>query len=179
MRYFWKRYGIHIFIWAIAIIYLIASPQFFSSSEGNVLETITQLPNQPKEGRTYVDKWLLYSDDGVYKLVGWGFILDGGFPADKYDKRVVLSSDNKNFVFEATTLNRKDVYNHFADFKIDLTMSGFSALVSNNAIKSGRYKIGLIFIHHDTGESFYVDTGRCITRTPNTSVLEDIHFDDC
>ncbi len=165
-------------IWGLMGLYLFAAPSVhdrFFIREGKPVQVNVKLSASVDESKSGLDALDVYSQqDGVYQILGWAFLtIDKNLPASDYERQVILVAPTRNYIFAAKALRRIDVQKYFSDLGMDVNMSGFSAFINRNALKRGTYGIGLIFKNTASGTTYYINTGRCVTRTPNNLVLED------
>jgi hypothetical protein len=170
-----KKAWPHILIISLMTVYFFIAPRLYTRffiHNGKPM-SITDLPlltDQVKYNVEFLDP---YDSDGTYLLKGWAFLtVDKKIPAGEYERQVVLYKAKDYKVYSAEVTSRSDVQTYFKDLGMDLTFSGFSAQIARDTIEEGSCGIGLIFKHVPTGATYYVDTHRCITRTPNKLVLE-------
>lgn len=172
---FIRKWWLHILFWIVVPVYFMLAPSIyfrFFTNEGHPVQSDLQIPIEFRSSRFTVDSLSLYDANGLYQLRGWSFLLNqDDNPTEAYERVIVLISRQRNYVFPTSIRDRRDVAEHFQELGLSgLRNSGFSALISVNAIKRDTYKIGIIFKHPD-GSSVYVNMGRCLTRTPNSLIL--------
>ena len=88
-----------------------------------------------------------------------------------FERKIVLSNAHDDYFFAARTVPRFDVQEAFTDLGMNLVESGFTSIVSANALEKGSYHMGLIFTHIGDGKEFFVDANRCMTLTEDGLVL--------
>jgi len=159
-------------------LYFVAAPIIHDRLfvvKGKPIQVNVKLPATVNESRSGVDALVINNEPGgVYQLWGWAFpMVDKSIPAGDYERQVVLVAPSGNYVFATEAVERTDVQKYFSDLSMDVTMSGFSAFIASHTLEPGIYEIGLIFKNTTSSVSYYMSTGRCVTRTPNTLVLED------
>jgi hypothetical protein len=180
-----KMFSRHsLIIWGIMVLYIITAPLIhdrFFLREGRPLQTRVELPGQAAGAKAFLDSFELYKvQDGIYQAEGWGFLTSNAkLPAGAYERQVVLASASEKYVFPAKTTKRVDVHEQFSSLGMDLNMSGFLAYINRNVLGKGTYNVGLILKNSETGALHYVDTGRCVTRTPNNIILEEVDNFTC
>ncbi len=168
----------HLVIWGMMVLYLIVAPgiyDHFFVVEGKPIEVNVRLPAMVGESRSGVDALVIYNKQGgVYQLWGWAFpMVNKSIPAGDYERQIVLATPTRNYVFAAETVERADVQEYFNDLGMDLTNSGFSALISKNAIELGEYRLGIVFRNLQDNTAYYIDTKRSLIRTPNQLKFSD------
>jgi hypothetical protein len=165
----------HILIISLMAIYFVIAPKLYTRYFIHIGKpvSITELPPLTDQAKYHVE-FLDPSDiDGIYLLRGWAFLtVDKRILAGEYDRQVVIYKGKNYKIYLADVPSRIDVQAYFKDLGMDLTFSGFSAPIARDTIEEGSYGIGLIFKHTQSGATYYVDTFRCITRTPNKLILE-------
>jgi hypothetical protein len=167
-----------IIIWGIMGIYLVAAPSIYDHffiREGKPVQVNSNLPIKVTESESWVDRLDVYNEnDGIYQLFGWAFLtVDKNIPAGAYQRQVVLLTEKGNSVFAAASAWRTDVQLAYKNLGMDVNLSGISALINSNTLKSGIYRIGYIYKNTKSGNTYYIDTGRCLQRTVNEFSLED------
>ena len=175
-----KKYIFHVAFWMSAIIYLVFSPDLyyhFFVTEGKKTSypyDAYALLSETSEFRANIDYLNLYDEKGTYELEGWIFLTGELTPTVNYDQTLVLISSKKLLGFEVENYVRKDVTNFYQarGWNRNLDDTGFRSKISIYGIRPGNYRI-LMFFKLDDGSTVYVDTHRCITRTPNTLILRE------
>lgn len=171
-------------LWGCMALYVFAAPSIYDryiatnarpEASDSVLPPFTDLAKVGVDAFEVND-----AQQGIYQIVGWGFpMVETSDAAGDYERKVVLSSSTHNYVFPAKTGKRKDVRDYFKSLGMDVQMSGFLAYMNQHTIEPGTYAVGLIFTKTGTDEAHYVATGRCLTRTPNSFILEDAAKRSC
>jgi hypothetical protein len=176
----------HILLWSMAILYLLVSPPLYYHAfvrEGKPVEVWKQ---QPKEAgkirynvencRFWANNTISYTEGETYALWGWAFLNKG--PSTRqadFDRFVVIYDDTNSYVFPMQNRRRPGVQKVFSELGLkDLTSSGFSSVISRNALGVGKYGIGLLFKHKQDGSMYYVQTNKILVRSPNHLSLESI-----
>jgi len=179
---------LHILFWSTALLYLLLSPSFnfhFLVQEGKPLEVCKQEPTNTGgiryniEDLKYWSKNLsVYSEGETYALWGWAFLDIGQKIAlTDFDRYVVLT-DNQgcSYLFSTQIYPRPGANDFFKELvqelELDLTSSGFYAVMVKNALPPGSYNIGILFEHKQNGSAYYITTNENIVRTPNHLNLE-------
>jgi hypothetical protein len=142
---------------------------------GKPIQVNVELPATISESRSGVDVLVKYNEKGrVYQLWGWAFpTLDKNIPVGDYERQVVLVTPTGNYVFAAETVERTDVQEYFNDLGMDLTHSGFSALITKDVIELGEYRLGIIFRNPQDNTVYYVDTKKILINTLDQLRLSD------
>jgi hypothetical protein len=182
-KYLHKRW-LHLLIWGAMVLYFILAPEIYDRyfvQEGKPIWVDAKLPTQVYGYQTHMDRVEIIDDqNGIHQLFGWAFLtFSKSIPAEDYERRVVLLSPKGNYIFTAATLQRIDVQLAYNDLDMDLEKSGFSALIDRNAIKSGLYRLGIIFKRKSNDLTYYVDTDYCVSRTPNQLIMKSVNDSEC
>jgi hypothetical protein len=178
MRKILRTIWLHLVIWGLMALYLFVAPGIYDHLfviEGNPIQANVKLPATFSGSKSSVDALVIYNElDGVYQVMGWAFpTTDKSILLGDYERQVVLATPTRNYIFALETVERTDVQVHFNDLGTDLTDSGFSAFIASHALAPGAYSLGLIFKNILIGTTYYIDTGRCVARTPNDFVLKN------
>lgn len=141
-------------------------------NEGQPFQVNAKIPTHTGGAESWIDT-VDAETKGSYRISGWAFLkVDNSFSVGDYERQVVLYNLDENYIFSTDTTLRKDVQEHFSNLKMSLSMSGFSALIDSNALRSGVYGIGVIFKHNVSDMVYYIETNRCLTRTAKGLTLE-------
>jgi hypothetical protein len=118
-----------------------------------------------------------YIEDGekLLTLYGWAVIVPGN---DRFThpltRELLLTSDERQYVFSVKSVYRNpELPEEFANAATDLENLGFSALIAEDIIKPGKYRIGIIF--RDTAGSLVLYSDKpahYLVKTPNTLRLD-------
>ncbi len=147
---------------------------------GNPVQENIQLPVETSNAKSNIESLNPLDGQGVYQLSGWAFpMVDKNITSGEYERQVILISTTGNFVFPAETLTRVDVDISFNDLRMDLTRSGISALISQDGLDYGSYELGVIFTHESSGNTYFVDTYKCITRNADGLMFEPPESSAC
>ena len=175
-----KNYGIHILIWALMASYLLIAPGLFTPmmiKTGKPIRTDSSIPTESDQISFAVEGLGFRPQNGerLYNLFGWAFILGQGEAADRFEREITLTSDKKVYVFSTQTVARNPgPESIFVKLGVNLDTLGYSTRISEDALKVGRYRIGIIFRNPSTGVDFYLDKpARYLVKTPNTLRLEE------
>ncbi len=181
MKKFLNRAWPHILIIAILVLFVVFAPaiynRLFPSQEGN--PTPPLLPPSTSQAKFAIER-LSVTEENRYNLEGWAFLtVDKSVPADEYERQIVLVSDQSNIFFTAVAMERLDVQIEFGSLGIDVTRSGFMAALSLDSVQEGMYKVGIYFRDPESGIVYYVQTDKCIERTPNYLELKNEEYPAC
>jgi hypothetical protein len=168
----------HIIIWALIFSFIALAPSLYPKiflTKGKPVMLQQVLPESTDQIYYNIENLVSKPSDGIelHFLNGWAF---NQLESDQspYDRWIVLRSNTKILYFPVKSVDRADVQKAFAELELDLIKSGFSATLSKYFIPRGTYKIGILFKHRITGATYYTDTPRILTRTPNQLLLEPI-----
>ncbi|MBE0696394.1 MAG: hypothetical protein IH586_05675 [Anaerolineaceae bacterium] len=143
-----KKNRVHLLIWAILFVYLLTSNQIYTTfflKNGKPLKGFASLPAEKSEVRFSIDRLepIIYEGEELYKIHGWVFV-----PQDEnspnYRKKIVFHSVSEDLVFQAEVYPRPDLNKVLTEYKMTLDNSGFTALISKNALKLENFRIGFI-----------------------------------
>ena len=183
MKQFTHHAWLHIGIASITIVYVIFGPQLYTHlfvRQGKPVARNVTLPPTSTAVQYALDGVDSTSSQGFYLLTGWAFqtnILD--VPVNDYVRQVVFLTESGNYIFQTDTVARKFVQKFYSQYGLDVTMSGFSALIYRDALRPGTYGLGLVFTNVKDHSTFFVGLDQCITRTPNHLLLEDLGSAAC
>jgi hypothetical protein len=131
------------------------------------------LPAPTDQADYDIEELDFYKPMGIYRLSGWSFLtLSLEAPASQYARRIVLMQGDQNYVFHANPISRADIESRFSEIQTDLVMSGFSDLIDAHTVKSGNYRLGVLFTDRKNGQDYLLLTSRCLVRTENALELE-------
>lgn len=175
-----KKYWPHLLLWAAMIVYFIFAPGLFTRvfiKSGKPIQTEKSLPSPSKQISFVVDGLDPYMEGGqrLYSLYGWGYIASKpGKSVEGYIPEVALVSDDNIYFFAAKTGYRNPgIQGMDADAEVNLDKLGFKALIAEDTIKPGKYRIALVFKNPSSGEAYYWDKpARYLIKTPNTLTLK-------
>ena len=181
-----RKHLAQIILLAAMLLYFFLAPEaydFFFLKLGKPVQKDILLPEPFTEARSWIDGLYLYTGEtqGVYELLGWAFpvVNDVETPIGEYERLLVLSTSSRNYTFSLETKRRDGVQEAFKDVGMDVRMSGFVSLIAQSSIGADSYRIGVLFQHPLPETLFYVDTGWCLTSTPNNLILEDLGSTSC
>ena len=170
------KFGLHVLLWALMFFYFVFAPDLFTllfAKNGKPLQVVTTLPVESDRIHLVVEDLVPHVKDGenVYELYGWALIIpeEGLLPAS-FTREVILISNERNYHFSARSGYRSpDLPSELAGANIDFNTLGFSALIAEDAIKPGEYRVGIVFRDPATGSAFYWDKpASYLIKTPNT-----------
>lgn len=166
---------IHICLWGSMILYLIVSPLVearFFVHQGKPLQVAGALPAATDLVYYGVDAStpVVFQREKLTRVNGWSFLSTAADLAD-YNVYLVLTSPHHQYFYLTTPAGRRDIPRVYAAFDLDLSNSGFTVFIAKEAIRVDKYEIGLLYQHLESGERTYQETGRVLTRTPNTLTL--------
>jgi hypothetical protein len=173
-----KKTWPHILFWSVALAYFIAAPSLYYQwfvTDGKTIASMKELPPPTGEFKVNIEYLQLYDEKGTYELEGWSFLtMNDAISVEDYKREVILASPGKlyNFEIEPMEKKRRDVTEFYKYMERNLDESGFRSRISIYALKPADYEI-LILFRRDDGQAVYIDTYRCITRTPNYLLLKD------
>lgn len=169
------RNKIHVFVFLFTVAYLAIAPGVIAGyfeKLGKPVDLDITLPSPSTKIRYYFDnnQEKIIDNQKVYQIYGWAFLLEEP-DQTKYDKFIVLHSENQTYFFSYDSLERKDVQKYFYDLNLDITYSGLCGYVSGDNIRSGYYNIGFLFTEKFGQKTFYTQTDYYLHRTPNSVIL--------
>lgn len=175
-----KKYWPHLFLWVAMIVYFIFAPNWFTRvfiKSGKPIQTEKALPSPSKRISFAIDGLDPYIENGqsLYNLYGWGYIAsEAGETTQGFVPEIVLISDHENYFFATKTGYRNPgPQSMFTDAKVNLDTLGFNALIAEDTIKPGKYRIAIVFKNPSTGSAFYWDKpAHYLIKTPNTLTLK-------
>jgi hypothetical protein len=175
-----KKLSVHIVLWAAMILYFVFAPDLYTAAFtkiGKPLQEEGTIPAESDRISFLVDDLGSYIKDGqyLYNIYGWAFILPvEGETANSFVREVILISDERTYYFPVTSTYRSpDLPDKLKGIEIELDVLGFSALIAEDAIKPGKYRIGIVFRNQAKGYALYWDKPVCyLVKTPNTIRLE-------
>lgn len=175
-----KKYRLHLLLWFSMIAYFLFAPDLFTLAfinTGKPLQTEDTIPAGSNRIKFIVEDLGSYIKDGasLSNLYGWAYILpEEGEKADSYVREIVLVSEKKMYFFPVRSQYRNPgPQSLFGDAAVNLDTLGFNSLIAEDAIKPGRYRIGIVFKNVSTGKTFYWDKpAHFVIKTPNTFTLK-------
>lgn len=168
---------VHLIVWGGVLLYFFTAPYLYINlfaKQGLPIQADITLLASEISSYSFVDGLDLYNEQGLYQLRGWGFLTINNIPVSDYEKKVVLVTGKQYMMFDTQIVDRRDVKNEFGGLNLDLRKSGFLTLIAKEALQTGRYGIWIMFTHKDSEIHYYVNTGRCLERTPNFMVLSEL-----
>jgi hypothetical protein len=174
MATFYKKNWIHVLIWGTMFLYLLAAPRLYTQfflKQGKPLRVEESIPPEEERIELSVDDLdeTIVEKEEVYRLWGWAFsTADPKKSPDQYEREIVLTSDNKMYIFPTDTVERQGVQDTFQDLSMDLLSSGYSTLIAKDVLPIGEYRVGIIFRDPSTRQEYYYDKPKVILkRSPN------------
>lgn len=175
-----KKYQLHIFLWVVMLAYFMFGPDllaFAFTKTGQPLRTDGAIPAESNRITFVLEDLGSYTKDGknLYTLYGWAFIApQGGETANSFVREISLVSEERVYIFSVLSGYRNPgPQSLFAGAAVDLNTLGFNALIAEDTIKPGKYRIGIIFRNPSSGSAFYADKPlHYLIKTPNTLRLE-------
>lgn len=172
--------SLHAVLWGLMIVYFLFAPDvltLFFTQNGKPLQTDAGIPAESDRINFVIEELAPYVKDGenLYELIGWSFILpEEGISPDLFTREIALVSNERNYFFSVRSGHRKpDISSQFNDIDINFDTIGLSALFAEDAIKPGKYRIGVVFRSTSDGSAFYWDKPvYYLVKTPNTLRLE-------
>lgn len=157
------------------LIYFVVAPDIFTKAlmENGKPQKMREIPAESDRIVYVVDGFESYTKDGerLYNLFGWAFITPKeGASADSFVREIVLISGETIYSFPVESGYRHpDLPVKFAGMQLDWNKLGFSALIADDLIKPGKYRIGLVFRNPSTSAAYYRDKPvHYLVKTPNT-----------
>jgi len=176
---FFKKNWFHLFIWAAMFVNLIFAPNLVAvvSTRGKPLHTQASIPAESDQISFVVEGVEASFRDGqnLWKLYGWAFILPPkDIAADSFVREIILISDERTYAFSVDPVARiPGPQSYFNDLGVSTNTLGFSALILNQSIKAGKYRLGIIFRNDADGVAYYSDKpAYYLVKSPNTIRLE-------
>jgi hypothetical protein len=173
---FLKKFWIHILIWVGIVFYFFFAPDLFTvilTKNGKPLQAEPGIPAESKRITYEITGFEPYIKDGekLSSLFGWAIIApEKGQSKNSFVRELVLVSEERKYVFPILSGYRNpSLPDKLAGLDVDLETLGFNALIAEDAIKPGKYRIGFIFRDSSTGSTFYWDKpASYLVKTPNT-----------
>jgi hypothetical protein len=169
----------HLFLWLLMVSYFVYAPDlvarvFIKAGKPLPPESSTRIETDmvvfaPEEVEMYLEK-----GQPVQGLNGWAYIVpQPGTPVDGFVKELSLISKERTYIFPVESkYHFFDPHQPGAD-TIDVNTLGFTALIAEDTIAPGKYRIGMIFRNPATGISYYWDKpAHYLIKTPNTLTLK-------
>ncbi|MEW6712911.1 MAG: hypothetical protein AB1403_24040 [Candidatus Riflebacteria bacterium] len=179
MLTFLRKNWIHLAAWTGMLFYLAFANDLyvhFFLKYGKPVLVNSQLPAESDQIKGHVDLFepIVYEGQKMYSLVGWAFsIADLTIRPEDYDRRLVLISATNNYHFPMEAYSRPDVHAAFQSLGMELTMSGYHANVSQEAIAPGIYQVGFVFHNIQDGSIYHSRINKYLICTPNRLQISD------
>jgi hypothetical protein len=170
-----NKYWLHVVIWIAMALYFLFAPDLFLRvfvQAGKPLQTDAVIPVESDRITFVVEELGSYIQGGesLYNLYGWAFIIPKpGQQAESYIREIILASDKKVYSFPVKSEYRNPgTQSFFTDLAVDLNTLGFNTLIAEDAIRPGKYRVGIIFKNSSTGSAYYWDKpAHYLIKTPN------------
>jgi hypothetical protein len=147
------------------------------TQNGKPLQVDTNIPAESDEINFLIEDLVPHVKDGenLYELIGWSFIMpEEGVSTNLFVREIALISNEKTYFFSVRSEHREpELPKKFADINIKFDTLGLSALIAEDTIRPGKYRIGIVFRNMSNGSAFYCDKPTYyLIKTPNTLYLE-------
>ena len=170
----------HALLWVGMFLYFIFAPDLYTlvfTQNGKPLQVDTNIPAESGEINLVIEDLIPYVKDGenLYELIGWSFIIpEEGVSTDLFVREIVLISTEQTYFFSVRSEHRElELPKKFADLDINFDTLGLSVLIAEDAIRPGKYRIGIVFRNTSDGSTFYHDKPTYyLIKTPNALHLE-------
>jgi len=141
--------------------------------EGTETSFDRPLPEPNEDILAYLDTLSNESLNGVevMRLSGWAFLQDEQ-DQTLYERFIVLYSDHSVLYFPVNFMERLDVQDAFNSLGLNLELSGFTTLISRDALTAESYEIGVLFQHKTQKTLFFAKTYWLISRQSGQYSLE-------
>jgi hypothetical protein len=177
---FFKKFGLHILLWAAMVFYFTFSPELIVllfAKNGKPIQIDANIPAESDRINFLIEDLVPYVKDGenLYELIGWSFIIpEQGVSSDLFVREITLISNERRYFFSVRSGYRKpNIPKKFTDIDIDFDTLGLSALIAEDTIMPGKYRIGMVFRNTSDDSAFYRDKPvYYLIKTPNTLRLE-------
>ncbi len=176
----YRRYWLHILLWAAMLIYFVFAPNLITlafTKVGKPLQQDSMIPAGSNRIKFLAEDLGTYIQGGekLFSLYGWAFIVpEKGETANSFVREIALVSDERKYFFAVKSGYRNPgSQSLFTDQGADLDILGFNALIAEDTIKPGKYRIGIVFRNIATGAALYSDKpAHYLIKTPNTLKFE-------
>ncbi len=164
---------IHVVAWAVLLLYLAFAHDLhdhFFLRHGKPVLVSAELPEKTGQIFIAIDSFKTTFYDGQYLffMAGWAFSsIDPAMHPEDYERQVILISNEKSYFFATQNQSRLDIHQAAKSKGMDLKWSGFSALISKEALAPGVYQIGVSFRNPKDGSTYYGKVDKYLIRTPN------------
>ena len=167
-------------LWAVMFFYFIFAPDLYTlvvTQNGKPLPADSNIPAESDTINFVIEDLVPYVKDGenLYELIGWSFIIpEEGVSTDLFVREIALISTEKTYFFSVRSGHREpELPKKFADLDIKFDTLGLSALIAEDTIRPGKYRIGMVFRNTSDGSALYRDKPTYyLIKTPNTLHLE-------
>ena len=160
--------------------YFLFAPDLFASvfiKNGKPLQIDVPMPSESHHINFVLEDLVPYVKDGenLYELFGWAFMHpEAGIDPGSLDPEIMLVSDERNYLFSVRSGYRKpELPEKFSDLQLNFDSLGFNALLLEDSIQPGKYRVAVVFRNTSDGSAFYRDKPvYYLVKTPNTLRLE-------
>jgi hypothetical protein len=178
MKNFIHKYWFHVLIWSLMLLFLAFGPKLVGllrSPEGLPVKLSVSLPEPNLKIKSNIETVKTNFSIGVesYQVNGWAFLF-ASTDSSRYDRFLVLKSAEQTLFFSVSNINRPDVQSAFSGSGLSVQNSGFSTLISPDALVPGTYRLGFLFQDHLDGSLEFGLSNGILQRTPNTLRLETL-----
>ena len=166
-----KRKNKHfIFIGILLPYLLLAHPLYnkFFIKNGKPESAIFQLP-ETTPGIVYnlVElRPVVYEGESLYELKGFAFLAT--YPTQVNRITIILTTASQNLAFSTSAVPFPDMIESYPGYRPGMEQAEFSMALSNQVLKPGVYRIGVLLEDMEGFDRSYVLTGSSIKKTPNT-----------
>lgn len=173
-----KKFRVHGLILLGIILYLALSPIIYRSlfiKTGIPLKSPGELPAVSNQVVMAVDSFdsVTFEGDVTRDLEGWAY-LKVEPDQSQYERFIVLQSETRTYYFSVTPVKRPALNKAFSSLGLDLLYAGYRAFISEEHLKPGTYRVGMLFKSKTNGADFYSVSSTLIRRTPNRVILTEI-----
>lgn len=173
---FFTRPGPHLLLWSLMLAYFFLAPDVFARffvKNGTPVQVNNTLPYESDRIHFRVEGLVPVVKDGedLLELYGWALMVpEDARQSDVLLRELVLISGTRNYYFSMIAAPRNpDLPDELAGVNVDPQTLGFRALIFEDAIRPGEYRVGMVFRDPKTGSAFYSDKpATYLVKTPNT-----------
>jgi hypothetical protein len=171
---------LHIIVWVLMLFYFVFAPDLFASfflKNGKPLQIDAPIPSESHHINFVVEDLVPYVKDGenLYELFGWAFMHpEAGMDSSSLVQEIMLVSNERSYLFSVRSGYRKPkLPDKFTDIQLNFDSLGFSALLLEDLIQPGKYRVAVVFRYTSDGSAYYWDKPvYYLIKTPNTLRLE-------
>lgn len=170
-----KNKIMYLIIIGLFFIYEVSANYIFDHKflvDGETKQVKAVLPDYDTKVKLAIDEIRLdkISWKNVVFFSGWAFIPE--IPLSKQKKFIVLSSQDKNYIFNTNIETKISLSEYFDEYQLGLKDAGFSSFFSPDIIKDGLYRIG-IYIESEN-DQYLTMTNRWIKKNKNLLTINNI-----